>query len=347
MRISRTLSGIIVAGLMTATLAACGGDDSDADGTESADGLENVDVYFGAVQSQGQFFAFYWAGLEQGFYKDVGLAPKFMDGEGSVTMSQQVASNQISMATEIGSPAVVSLAAAGGEVTVVGSTLPRLPLAVVSDRELQSPEDLRGLTIGVPPGGIDALLWSQFLAFNDISEDEVKTVNLDPDAVLQALASGQIDGLVSFDYTNIARLHELGVDAYSLRFQDWGIPIAPAQTVIVNSERLADDADYADVVSRFLEATEKSIEYAIENPEETAKAAVAAVPDSYNYDVTLEQLKAWAEIHEEYGPTEGSILATSPDDWAALVETFETVDLIEPGAVDPAELSSNELLGDE
>jgi ABC-type nitrate/sulfonate/bicarbonate transport system substrate-binding protein len=61
------------------------------------------------------------------------------------------------------------------------------------DRGISLPGDLRGKRIAVTPGTTTELFLDSFLAANSLSRRDVTTVSLDPDDMLGALMTGQVD----------------------------------------------------------------------------------------------------------------------------------------------------------
>ena len=316
--------------------------------TAQAD-LDELTVPFGSNQTLAQFYGIWWLGVDKGFFEEEGIDVTFTDGQGSGTMAQLLASGEVPIVVEIGPTGLLSVAAADGEVTAVAGTLPLVPQAVLSNQEIATPQDLVGLTINVAPGGNDALTWNSFLVDNGVDPASLETVNLDFAAAAPALAAGLVDGVVSFDFTNLARLREAGIDpVYTLPFRDWGFEVRPGQLIAVNSQFLEENRD---LVQRFVRAAEKTFEYALENPdivgEEVAEAGMRHEPEAYNRDVTIEQVAAWHALHQGYShPLEEgqSILTMFLEDWVAMKDLMESGELIPAGVVDVESLFTNEFV---
>jgi ABC-type nitrate/sulfonate/bicarbonate transport system substrate-binding protein len=245
--------------------------------------------------AQGQHLAAYILGKNLGFFADHGIDPTFLDGSGSTAISQQVAAGNIDLAVNITPPSALSVAAAGGGLIAIGAPLPILPQGVVTLTEIDDPSDLKGMTSGVPAGTLDAAVWPSFMAAHGLTDQDVTTVNIATNALDQSLASGSIDGLVAFTYTHVAILKGMGFDAHVLSFSDFGLDVAPGQSIVVNSDWIA-KPENQQLAREFLSATAETISYALAHPDEVAAAGVAFDSTIFTEEPIKLQLQAMADL---------------------------------------------------
>jgi NitT/TauT family transport system substrate-binding protein len=208
---------------------------------------------------------------ELGYYDEVGLDVTIEEGQGSATTSQLVATG----GTEIGfadAAAAMSVRSQGGEVKIVAPILQTNGFAIISLAEtgITTPEDLIGKTIAVQPGSAQTALLDAIFAANNISQDDVEIVNIDPAALVGTLLEGDVDAILGGADFQSVQIRDLGFEINEIYYRDAGVPTV-GLSMVVNDQYIADNPD---VVARFVEASLRGWDAARENPEAAAQSLV-------------------------------------------------------------------------
>ena len=326
-------------------LAACGSDTEDTpSATGSAGGDSTAEPatltvaldWFPNPDHVGLYYA-----LDNGYFDDQNLTVEFQTPSDVTAGLKLVARNQFDLSIFYQGDMFFA-AQEGLPVIAVGSLVPQPlnSLMALADSKVQGPETVAGATIGVAGLPFDDAILDTIRKSQGLAEDDVESVNVGFDLV-PALLSGQVDAAIG-TYFNIEGIHiesETGEAPVIVTMAELGVPTYDELIVVGNSERLQDDAAYADAVSRFLtaltEATEAaqadeagSIQSMKDNTEYTDEEIEAMVPD------TLPLLSS-----PEGLPTGCFNL----DNWATFGDWMLTNDLLD-AEVDPATIATNDYL---
>lgn len=208
---------------------------------------------------------------ELGYYDEVGLDVEIQEGQGSATTAQLVATGQ----TDIGfadGPAAMQVRAQGGAVKIVAPILQTNAFAVISLAEtgIETIEDLRGKTVAIQPGTAQTTLLDAILEENDMSEEDVNLVNIDPAALVGALLQGAVDAILAGADFQSVQIRDRGFEINEQFYRDNGVPTV-GLSIIVNDEYIEENAD---VVARFVAASLRGWDAAREDPDAAAESLV-------------------------------------------------------------------------
>jgi putative hydroxymethylpyrimidine transport system substrate-binding protein len=337
------LFALFVTGVLL--LAACGDDGTDtpaATGSPGGDSTMEPATIKVALDwfPNPDHIALYYA-QDNGYFEDQNLTVEFETPSDVTAGLKLVARNQFDLSIFYQGDMFFA-AQEGLPVTAVGSLVPQPlnSLMALADSKVQGVDSVAGATIGVAGLPFDDAILETIRKNQGLSEDEVKSVNVGFDLV-PALLSKQVDAAIG-TYFNIEGIHiesETGEPPVIVKMEELGVPTYDELIVVGNSERLQDDAAYADAVTRFLaalvEATEAaqadeagSIESMKANTEYTDEEIEAMVPD------TLPLLSS----------TEGLETGCfSLENWATFGDWMLTNGLLEE-EVDPETIATNEYL---
>lgn len=145
---------------------------------------------------------------------------------------------------------------------------------------IKSVADLGGKTIGEPGFGSNRAYLSAIFAANNIDPATVKVVAVKT-ALAQALTSGAADAVIGA-YGNIEgeQMKQEGLTPVITPVSDIGVPNFDELVIIANSDRLASDAAYQDIVKKFLAGLAKGNADAIADPT-FSEQTMAAVGGDY------------------------------------------------------------------
>lgn len=228
----------------------------------------------------------FYLGKEKGFFEDEGIDLDIQEGRGSALTIQAVAAGTAQFGyADV--PTMIRAAVKGAPVVAVGVALQRSPMSVMAfaDKNIRKPEDIKGKTVAMTPGDSMSQIWPLFLQTTGLKDSDFNVVSGDGQTKLNAVANGRADMLLGYAMDQSMKLKDAtGKDVYPIMFADYGINMV-SSGVIVNQDTLNDDAD---LVSRFMAAATKSVEYASEHPKEATDAILAVLPDA-GKEATLQQ----------------------------------------------------------
>jgi NitT/TauT family transport system substrate-binding protein len=253
-------------------------------------------------------------GAAKGFYRDAGINLTIAEGRGSLAGAQLVASKD-DLVAFVDATAMTTVVAGGGTIRMVACFQQQSPTAAISFGTLKTPADLVGKTIGISPVGSVPLAWEAFKTRNGIDDSQVTMVQLDGPALLPALIEGRIDvdlGLVNAEAAAAPVLS--GKPVTYLQFADWNTN-SLAHGLVFHQDTINDNPD---LVRRFVEASVRSWEYALENPEEAIDALMDAYPEANRaiIEIMFERSQPLIRTINSEGQPLGWM---APEDWQATV----------------------------
>ena len=229
-------------------------------------------------------FAGYYSALKEGYYKDVGLSVTIDPAGPNISPIQSVTSG----VNEFG------IAGAEQIITAIDNKVPivaivviyrETPEALVSKKELniKVPKDLEGKTVGVVYEN-DENLYRLFLKKNNVDENSIKEVPAITG--ISQVMTEQVDAKMAYEMNDAILLELEGEKVNLLRFRDYGIKVY-ADTIFTTKEMVE---KHPDKVKKFLKASLKGWNYAIENPEKSVSQLIEINP-TLKYEHQLGYLK--------------------------------------------------------
>ncbi len=268
---------VVVLGLL---LTACG--------KPATPTVEALNLPMGYVANV-QFSPFYLA-MNNGYFTQANYAVSF-DYRWETDGIQLVASGQIPFTIASGDQ-VIQARSQGLPVVAVAAWFQRFPVAVISlTRELRSPEDLRGLKIGIPATfgasyiGLRALLKAGGLSENDVTLMEIGYTQL------AALNAGTVDAAVVYANNEPVLLIEEGIPFSALYVADYANLVS---NVIVTNETMI--KEHPERVRAFVDAFLRGLQDVLAaEPQATfdiCKSYVEGLNDPQNAKTQLAVLEA-------------------------------------------------------
>jgi NitT/TauT family transport system substrate-binding protein len=278
-------------------------------------------------------YAPFYAGVEEGFFAEAGLEIEFdysyeTDGVALVGANELqfslVSGEQVPIARAEGLPIVYVLAWYG-----------EYPVAVVakSEQKIQTPQDLAGKRIGLPGlfganyVGLRALMGYAGLEEKDLT---LESVGFNQVEVLAADTSEVIVGYIANEPVQLAAL---GYELDILLVSDYLDLVSNG--LITNETTLAEDPD---LVRRMVTATMKSIQFAVENPEEAYQHCFKYVEglEDADQEVQMQVLETSLALYQTdpYG-------YSNPEAWENMQEVLLDMELLKQ-EIDLSEAYTNE-----
>ncbi len=248
-------------------------------GSHSARALDDFTIQLKWV-TQAQF-AGYFVALEKGFYEEAGLDVTIKPGGPDIAPPQVIAAGGADVIVEW-MPAALAARERGVPLVNVAQFFNRsgMMLTCLKANGIASPADFDGKTLGVWFFGNEYpfLSWMSQLGLETTGANADVTVlrqgfNVDP------ILDGQADCISTMIYNEYWQVIDAGVQSDELItffYEDEGV--ATLEDGLYALEDSLDDPAYVDKLSRFIAASIKGWQYAIDNVEEAAEIVVEADP---------------------------------------------------------------------
>jgi NitT/TauT family transport system substrate-binding protein len=229
----------------------------------------------------------FYYGKEKGFYKDEGIDLTINEGRGSANTVQVVAAGSDTFGLA-DSSSVIATAAKGAEVKSVMSLLNSTGFSVVSlaSAGIKTPKDLEGKKLAVSPGDPLGQLFRALAAHNKLDMGKITFVQVDPAAKVVSVLEKRVDALLGGADDQYFLIKYKGEEPAALRYADHGANIV-GMTILTQESTIKNKAD---LVRRFVKATQRSWEEAKKNPEGAVDATMKVKAD-LNRNSQLDQLK--------------------------------------------------------
>lgn len=228
-----------------------------------------------------------------GWYAEEGIELKIDPGGPSIDGVAQVASGKATIGQLSSSPSAMLAVSQGIPLQVFAVGTPEHPYAFFSkgDTPLDSPQDLRGLVVGVQATGV--ILVEALLAANDMTRDDLgglETVGGD----ITPLLTDQVDAFTGW-VTNVGQLSQVP-DRNTLRLWDAGVPLY-AHIYYASTDTIENSPE---ILEGWLRATARGWEFAAANPEEAVRMLIDEYPD-LEYDSQFAGAQILLGIKENAG----------------------------------------------
>lgn len=223
-------------------------------------------------------FAGFYQAIDKGYFSDEGFGDIELTAGGSSAASAeaQVSTGKalLGVSTPLNvAPAIVQ----GAEVKIIATDYQRNPFNIVSaiDNPIDSPQDLIGKTIAL--GDFNTLVWNAFLKANDIDASSVNTV---PYTDPSQLASGQVDGYLSYTTGFHDTIGTNDLPVQEILLADHGLPVL-AEVIITSQDSI--DNGRERLVSA-LTAIVRGWKSALDDPEGSVDAVLTNYGKDQNFD---------------------------------------------------------------
>ncbi|GCE76905.1 ABC transporter substrate-binding protein [Cellulomonas biazotea] len=278
-----TVVGVATALALSACSSGSGGQEGDEpEASASAGALTPVKLQLQwFTQAQ---FAGYFAAVDQGYYEDEGLDVEIVEGGVDIVPQSVLADGSVDYAIAWVPKALASREQGAG-ITDVAQIFQRSGTLQVSfkDKGITSAADLAGKKVGNWGFGNEFELFAGMSKAGLDPATDVTLVQQQFD--MNALLSGEIDAAQAMTYNEYAQVLEAEnpetgelYTPQDFNVVDWNDEgTAMLQDAIwANTERLADDEEYAETTVKFLKASLKGWIYVRDNPEAARDVVVAA-----------------------------------------------------------------------
>jgi len=313
-------AGTLSLGLLA--LSACSGGAAAEDEASEDANYGSIDVPLSWLHTA-EFVGLYEA-IDNGYYEENGFeSVNLIPGGPSATPSTVQVASGAGLVGWSNPLLVASTIEAEGEdapLKIIGSVFQDIPYTVVtmSDNPATEPEDLIGMSVGVPPA--NEPVFNAFLAANDL-EGEVEVASIQADT--QPFLNGEIDAYFGFATNELISIEMAGYDVESMMFVDHGLPFSGG-SLVATEENIEENREE---LKAFLEASIRGWQDALADPEEAARTTVEdhAADQNLDYDHQLRTAETQAELIASEWTQENGLFTMSDD---AIADTLDAVEAV-------------------
>lgn len=135
---------------------------------------------------------------EKGFFTQQGLEVEYLEFQSDATMAQALVAGELD-SMEASPSATIAAVDRGSDLKIIGTTMPGMPYAIYSSKDVASIEDLKGKTIGISaPGALPEVITKAILLAKNVPPDSVTFSNAGGDAQrFTALKGGKVDAVAA------------------------------------------------------------------------------------------------------------------------------------------------------
>ncbi len=257
--------------LLVAVVSATGS----ASPTAAADRLVYSNDWFPSGDKGIQFYA-----KHKGFFAAEGLDVTFTTAKGSSDSITRVASGS----ADVGSGSIVALLEAKVQsnipvkIAVAFYNLPPDAILTTEGSKLKSLKDLEGSRLATATFASSNVFWPLILKTLNLDESKISLLKVDPAALTPMLASGQVDGILSWLTSAPMNAQALGERNKKLKILPWSeIGFEGYSYSAILSDKLINERP--DVARRFVRAIRAAGKAAIKDPKGVAQSIKALYPD--------------------------------------------------------------------
>jgi NitT/TauT family transport system substrate-binding protein len=228
----------------------------------------------------------FFIGKEKGIYSAEGIDLEIQEGRGSAVTAQAVAAKTVQFGY-IDVPTMIKAAVKGAPLVSTGVLLQVNPMSAMgfADKNIKTPQDMKGKTLATTPGDSMSQVWPLFMRKTGLQASDLKIVSGDGQTKLNAVINGQADLLLGYVMDQSMKIKDAtGKTVYPIRFADYGINMV-SSGIVANTDFVKENAD---LVRRFMSASTKAIEAAEKAPAEAADAMLKANPKAGKRETLIE-----------------------------------------------------------
>ncbi|WP_170771430.1 ABC transporter substrate-binding protein [Ruegeria lacuscaerulensis] len=147
-------------------------------------------------------------------------------------------------------------------------------LLVLEDGPIKSLADLKGKKIGFSVAGVEEAILTAMLNAHGVALDDIEMINVNF-SLSPSLMTGQVDAVIgAFRNFELNQMDIEGVAGRCFFIEEEGVPPYDELIYVANPETMD-----ADMIARFLAATEKATQYIVNNPERSWEIFAATSPE--------------------------------------------------------------------
>ena len=266
----------------------------------------------------------FFVGVDKGFYEEEGLDVTVQEGSGSSTTVKLIG-NGTNIIGYADSGTAMQGITRGVPIKAVAVLLQTSPMSFIykADKPIKTMEDLRGKSIAITAGDASLAQLNALLTKHGMTEDDVNLVVVaNPAGKETAILEDQADTFMGYYIDQPMRMEKnTGVDLDWTTTQEIGGVTTVSSAVIVSDRTIEEDPE---LVEKFVRATQRAVQYTLDNPEEAAEIfAVHAADFGFDKELSLAEILGAQELLW----TENS--EGNPVGWSAIEDWQASQDLLQ------------------
>jgi NitT/TauT family transport system substrate-binding protein len=272
----------------------------------------------------------FYLGLARGYYREEGIDLEIQEGRGSGPTIQAVGAGSAQFGyADVGT--AIRAVTRGAPVHFVGVLVQTSPMGLIglAEKNIREPKDLVGKTVAMTPGGAVDTIFQAFAKATGLKEGDYKVVSGDATTKRNAVIHGQADVTTGhINDQNIFIEDVTGKKVQVIRYADHGVnPLNNG--IIVHKDMLSKQGD---LIRRFMRASTRAVEGAVQNPEEATDALLKANPKAGKRELLFAGLKATIPLYHTKLTQGQRPFRVAPADMQATLDI-----MVEYGGVEPAQ----------
>jgi NitT/TauT family transport system substrate-binding protein len=255
---------------------------------------------------------------QRGYYAQEGLDLSVRPGKGSGSTVQAVASGSDQFG--FADAGAMAIAVSKGVPVVMVANITQLGPngAITLDRQMQSPKDLAGKTIGLVPGESAHVGLLAVAKKHGIAEGAYRIVATDASTKIAALLTGKVNAIAGFRFGDYLRAYSQNPNVKIALFSDWGVNVL-GNGYFVTTGMLEKNPD---LVRRFVNATMRGWQDAVNDPKAGIDALAKEFPETNRQFIELGLPIVFEHMHSK--ATKGKPLGwMAEEDWRSTLEIMK------------------------
>ena len=259
----------------------------------------------------------FFVARDKGFYAQEGLEVEILEGSGSTTVAQLVASNNNPVAY-VDAATMMRGVGAGMPIRAVGVTLQQSPMAFIYRADAARPTkiaEIKGSRIAITAGDASLSIFTAFMGKLGMKVEDVQMITVaNPAAKEQAVLAKQADALLGYFMDQGPRMQlQTGVKMGWTRLYDMAGVTTLSSAMIANMDWLK-EAKNQDQLRRFLRASQRGWQYSFDNRAEAAEIFRKAAP-AFTQEIALLEVDGTMSIIRTERTKGRAIAWSDAGDW--------------------------------
>ena len=324
-------NGARIVGCAIAFLLALAGCSQAAPDAQAPGELETVTLAMGFVPNV-QFTPVYVA-VERGYFQEAGLEVQFDYGM-EHDLLKLAGTNALQFVVGSGDQVIL---ARGQELPVVYvfNWYRRFPVSVAALDELEAPQDLVGLEVGIPGlYGASYIGWQALLSAAGVDPAAVNLVSIGYTQV-ESLVTGQVDAAVVYAMNEPVQLREQGHQVYEVEVAEY---INLISNGLITNEQTIEERP--ELVRAVVTAMQRGLRDTLDDPDAAFEICRQYVPEITDESAPLQRAVLEAALRFWEAETLGK---SDPAGWQASLDFMREIGMVE-GQVEVEQLYSNEFV---
>lgn len=235
-----------------------------------------------------------YVALAKGWYKNEGLDVKILPYASGTAPEVLVGSGKVDVAVS-STENVVSNTASGNPVVSIAAIMQHNTsgFMALADSAIKSPKDLDNKIYGGSDSPIESAILKKIIT-TDGGQGKFQSANLDV-AAMQALISKKIDFFWVFEGWEVVQAKQQGLKVVYFPSVQYGVPDYYTPVLATSPSEIIQKPE---LLKKFMVATRKGYEYAIDHPKEAADLMISTTPkDTFPDKNFIEESQKFLSTH--------------------------------------------------